>query len=180
MRMRDAVAAPLAMALTRTVPAARPGSSGQMGNCAMTDSFSIAGGSFPGLTFQVPEALRSLTENGVAQARAGYAMMRDAAETGNEAIEAALETATRGAGTYAERVLELSRANTQAALDFGVALMGTGSLSEAFELFGGQARSQIETFLAQSKELAELGQRVATDTFEPIRESAARALASAS
>ena len=94
--------------------------------------------------------------------------------------EAALETATRGAGTYAERVLELSRANTQAALDFSVALMGAGSLSEAFELLGGQARSQIETFVAQSKELAELGHQVATDAFAPIRDGASKALASVS
>lgn len=146
----------------------------------MTDSFSTAGVAFPGLAFQIPETFRSIAENGVAQARAGYAMLREAAETGNEAIEEALETATRGAGTYAERVLELSRANTQAALDFSVALMGAGSLSEAFELLGGQARSQIETFVAQSKELAELGHQVATDAFAPIRDGASKALASVS
>jgi phasin len=145
----------------------------------MTDSFSLAGGAFPGFPFQVPEALRSIAENGVTQARAGYAMMRDAAETGNEAIEAVLETATRGAGTYAERVLELSRANTQAALDFSVALMGAGSLSEAFELVGGQARCQIETFLEQSRELAELGQQVASATLAPIRVTPSKALTSA-
>jgi phasin len=144
----------------------------------MTDSFSAAGAAFPGLNFQVPETIRSIAEDGVAQARAGYARLREAAETGNQAIEAALETATRGAGTYTERVLELSRANTQAAFDFSVALMGAASLSEAFELLGGQTRSQIESFVAQSKELAELGQQVATDTFAPICESASKALTS--
>lgn len=146
----------------------------------MTDAYSTAsttGMPFPGLTLQVPETLRSIAESGVAQARAGYARLRDAAETGNEAIEAALETATRGAGTYAERVLALSHANTQAALEFSVALMSAASLPEALELLGGQARSQIETFVAQSKELAELGQQLATDTFAPIRDGASKALA---
>lgn len=143
----------------------------------MTDSFSTAGLPYPGFPFQVPESLRSIAENGMAQARAGYSKLRDVAETGNDAIEEALETAARGAGTYAERVLELSRANTQAALDFSLALMGTTSLPEAFELLGGQARNQIETFVAQSRELAELGQQVATETFAPIQEGTSKALA---
>lgn len=143
----------------------------------MTDTSSTGGAPFPGFTLQIPEAMRSLAENGTAQARAGYARLRDAAETSNEAIESALETATRGASAYAERLLELSHANTQAAFEFSVALMSAASLPEAFELLGGQTRSQIETFVAQSKELAELGHQLATDTFTPIRDGASKALA---
>lgn len=143
----------------------------------MTDGFSSTHGTFPGFAFQVPETFRSITETGVEQARDGYAILRDAADSGNQAIGAMLETATRGAGLYTGRVLELSRVNTQAVFDFSVALMNAASLPEALELVGGQTRRQIETFMAQSKELTELGQRVAAETFAPIRSVAARTLA---
>jgi hypothetical protein len=42
------------------------------------------------------------------------------------------------------------------------------------ELWTSHARKQFETFTAQSKELAELSQKVATETVEPIKTSAAK------
>ena len=42
------------------------------------------------------------------------------------------------------------------------------------ELWTSHAKKQFETFSAQAKELAELGQKVATETVEPIKASAAK------
>ncbi len=58
--------------------------------------------------------------------------------------------------------------------------MGVKSLPEAFELMNSQARKQFETLTAQSKELAEFGQKVATDTVEPLKVSVSNAFKSAS
>ena len=44
----------------------------------------------------------------------------------------------------------------------------------ALELWTAHARKQYETFTAQAKELAELGQKVASETVEPIKASAAK------
>ncbi len=48
------------------------------------------------------------------------------------------------------------------------------SPTEAVELWTSHARKQFETFTAQAKELAELGQKVASETAEPIKASAAK------
>ena len=42
------------------------------------------------------------------------------------------------------------------------------------ELWTSHAKKQFETFQAQAKELAELSQKVATETVEPIKASAAK------
>ena len=106
------------------------------------------------------EVLRSMTEESVAQAQDSYGRLRDAAQAGNASIGATLEATASNAEVYATRVLELSKANTESALDFGVQLMSTTSLPEAIELWSGCARRQVEGFVAQSRELAELGQQM--------------------
>ena len=46
--------------------------------------------------------------------------------------------------------------------------------AEATELWTSHSRKSFETFSAQAKELAELGQKVATETVEPIKASASK------
>ena len=48
------------------------------------------------------------------------------------------------------------------------------SPSEAVELWTSHARKQLETFTAQAKELTELGQKIASETVEPIKANAAK------
>lgn len=126
------------------------------------------------IPFEVPEQVRALAEKGVSQARENYAKFKDAAETHNSAIEAFFANASKGAGTYSSKVMEFTKANTTASLDFAQELFGVKSPSEALELWSGFVRKQFETFTGQAKELAELGQKVATETVEPIKESATK------
>ena len=51
-------------------------------------------------------------------------------------------------------------------------LIGVKSPSQALELWSGFAKSQFEAFTGQSKQLAELGQKIAADTAEPIKTGA--------
>jgi hypothetical protein len=48
------------------------------------------------------------------------------------------------------------------------------SPSEAMQLWTSHSRKQFETFTAQAKELAELAQKVATETAEPIKASVSK------
>lgn len=125
--------------------------------------------------FQVPEQVRAFAEKGVSQAREGYQKLKEAAETNNGAIEAAYTSATKGAGDFTAKVIDIAKTNTEFAFDFAQALLGVKSLPEAFELVNSHARKQFETLTAQSKDLADLTQKVATDTVEPIKASAAKA-----
>ena len=126
------------------------------------------------IPFEVPEQVRAFAERGVSQAREGYAKFKDAAEANNGTIEAVFSTVNKGASAYSAKVMEFVKANTTASLDFAQDLFGVRSPAEALELWTSHTRKQLETFTTQAKELAELGQKIATDTAEPIKANAAK------
>src|SRR5262249_51137631 len=126
------------------------------------------------IPFEVPEQMRALAEKGVSQARDSYARFKDAAETHNGTMEAVFTTASKGASEYTAKLMEFLKANTTASLDFAQELFGVKSPSEALELWTSHTRKSFETYSAQAKELAELGQKVATETVEPIKASASK------
>jgi phasin len=126
------------------------------------------------IPFEVPEQMRAFAEKGVSQARDNYAKFKDAAESHNGTIEAVFTCASKGASDYSAKLMEFMKANTTANLDFAQELLGVKSPSEAMELWTTHARKSYETFSAQLKELAELGQKVASETVEPIKASAAK------
>src|SRR3954454_6040120 len=126
------------------------------------------------IPFEVPEQVRAFAEKGVSQARDSYAKFKDAAETHNGTIEAVFTSASRGASAYSAKLLEFFKANTSSSLDFAQELFGVKTPAAALELWTSHARKQFETFSAQAKELTELGQKVATETVEPIKASAAK------
>ena len=126
------------------------------------------------IPFEVPEQVRAFAEKGVSQARESYAKFKDVAETHNGTVEAVFASASKGASEYTAKLMEFMKANTTAHRDFTQQLFGLKSPSEALELWTGHTRQQFETLQAQAKELLELTQRVAAETAEPIKASAAK------
>ena len=126
------------------------------------------------IPFEVPEQMRAFAEKGVSQARDNYAKFKDAAETHNGTIEAVFSAFSSGAKEYSTKLMDMMKASTTANLDFAQELVGVKSPSEAMELWTAHARKQFEAFTAQTKELAELAQKVATETAEPIKASASK------
>lgn len=124
--------------------------------------------------FQIPEQFRAFAENGVSQAREGYQKFKEVAEANNEAIEAACNSAAKGAGDFTSKLIDIAKADTTMALDFAQALLGVKSLPEVFDLVNAQTHKQFEAFSTQAKDLAEIGQKVAADTVEPFRASTAK------
>lgn len=125
--------------------------------------------------FQVPEQVRAFAEQGVSQAREGYQRFKEAAESSNGALEAMYATATRGAGDFTTKVIDMAQTNTEAAFAFTQSLMGVKSLPEAFELMNAHARKQFEVLTAQSQDLAAMTQKAAAAAVEPITAGAAKA-----
>jgi phasin len=126
------------------------------------------------IPLEVPESMRALAEKGVSQARDSYAKFKDAAESQNSTIEAVFTSASKGASVYSAKLMEFMKANTTSTLDFAQELLGVKSPSEALELYTSHARKQFETYGAQAKELAEIVQKVAAETAEPIKANASK------
>ncbi len=124
--------------------------------------------------FEVPEHVRAFAEKGVSQARDSYAKFKDVAESNNGTIEAVFTSASKGASEYSAKLMEMMKSNTTASLDFAQELLGIKSPSEAVELWTSHAKKQFESLTAQAKELAELSQKVAAETVEPIKANASK------
>jgi phasin len=136
---------------------------------ASTDPFSASI-----IPFEVPEQMRAFAEKGVSQARDSYAKFKDVAESNNGTIEAVFTTVSKGASDYSAKLMEIMKANTTATLDFAQELLGVKTPSEAMQLWTAHAKKQYEAFTAHTKELAELSQKVATETVEPIKANASK------
>src|SRR5215208_1422039 len=125
---------------------------------------------------EVPAALREFAEKGVAQSKATYEKFKAVAEDNTAMLETVYTSASKGTTDYSLKVIEIARANTDAMFDFAEALFAVKSPSELIELSTKHAREQFETLAGQSKELAGLAQKVATETAEPIKSGVSKAM----
>jgi phasin len=138
-------------------------------------SFNPTAAFSPAAFSQLPEGMRAFAEKGIAQARDGYQKFKEAAESNNGAIEASCHSAAKGASDYTAKLMEIAKINTDGAFDFAHAMLGTKSMTDAFELMSTHTRKQFELLTTQSKDLVELGKKVAAEAVEPLKASAAKA-----
>ncbi len=114
-------------------------------------------------TMEVPPAFRELADQGIAQARDTYEKAKAATEKATDQLKEAYTTAAKGATDYNLKVIEIARANTNIAVDNAFELLRVKSLTEFVEVSTQHARKQFEVMTAQTKELAELAQKVTTE-----------------
>lgn len=124
--------------------------------------------------FEVPGSIREFAEKGVTQARETYEKFKDVAQSSNETIEAVYASATKGAADYSGKLIDIARTNANSAFDVAEKLIGVKTPSEVLAIWTGYARGQYETFTSQARELAELGQKVANETVEPLKTTASK------
>jgi phasin len=124
---------------------------------------------FPG-NFAFPSEFRDLAEKSTLQAKENYDKLKNATEEVTGGFKDAYETASKGTRDYGVRLIEAGRTNLNAAFDYATEFLSAKSPSDVIELSTAQLRKQLETLSEQSKELATLAQKVATETAEPIRE----------
>jgi len=119
---------------------------------------------------EVPAAFREFAEKGVNQAKDNWEKMRVASEEATNLIETSYAAASKGCADCGLKMIEAARANVNALFDYAGDLLKVKSASEAIELSTGHLRKQFDALSEQSKELAALAQKVATESAEPIKE----------
>jgi phasin len=112
---------------------------------------------------EMPPAFRELAAKGVAQARDTYEKAKAATEKATDQLKDTYTTAAKGATAYNLKVIEIARINANTAFDNAHELLGAKSISEFVALSSAHARKQLEAMTAQTKELAEIAQKVATE-----------------
>src|SRR5437763_14609662 len=84
--------------------------------------------------FTVPESFREIAEQSVVRARDNCEKMKTASEEIVDILRESCSTNARGVADYGAKVVEISGANTNAAIDFLTDLMATKSLSEVIRV----------------------------------------------
>ena len=73
--------------------------------------------------FEVPTAFREFAEKGIAQAKENYDKVKSAAEQATDVLEDTYSTASKGCASYGLKLIETTRANSDAAFDLMSELM---------------------------------------------------------
>jgi phasin len=120
---------------------------------------------------EIPTAFQELAEKTITQAKQSYDQAKTAAEKMTQIMEDAYSTASKGYTDYGFKLIEVTRANSNAAFDFFNELVAAKSYSEVIEKNGAYMRIQFNTLLKQSKELSEQAQKIYANTVTPIRDS---------
>jgi phasin len=124
----------------------------------------------------LPGMFGEFSEQGVARAREGCEKIKAASEEMAEALRETYSSNARSATDYGLKVIEISNANAASAIDFLSHLLGSKSVTDVVSLSATHAHKVFDTASAQSKDLLELAQKLATETSEPIRKRVAKVL----
>jgi phasin len=118
---------------------------------------------------EFPIGLREFAEKSVASTKEAYDKMKAVAEDATGALEGTLSVAAKGTADYNRKVIEVARANANAAFDYARDLLDAKSMSDVAELSTTHAHKQFEALSQQTKDLTALARKLAVETAEPIK-----------
>jgi phasin len=164
------------------------GASGNDGACEedsiVSDSVTKANSNGTALNptndFALPGMFGSIAEQGLTRVQAGCERIKAASEQIGETLRDTYSANADSATSYGLKVIEISNANTAAAMDFFVHLLGSRSVTDVISLSTEQARKTFAVTSAQNRELWELGQKLAAEASEPVRKHVASVFQKAS
>ena len=122
----------------------------------------------------IDESVRKITESSLDQTRTAYDRLRTITEETTDSFETSYAAAAKGLHEFNAKAIDALKSNTDATFDLMKALMNVKTVSEAITLQTEHARKRFEALTAQSKELAEIARKVATETTEPLKTSVAK------
>jgi phasin family protein len=103
-----------------------------------------------------------------AQAKQTFEKASEAGQEMTRRLEESYSKTAQDVVNYQRKALEIAQAHVDAAFDCAQDLVGVKSPSEFMEVFMNSTRRQFETMTEQTRELASLAQKVATDNIEPL------------
>jgi hypothetical protein len=118
--------------------------------------------------------LAAVFEAGAGQARAAYARAQETGDSFREAATASTAATTRGFLELNGKVIDLVRAQNDAALDLWRSTLAAGSLSEAIRVQTHGFKEAYEATAAGWKDIAETAGRLMGEAAKPLRSAFAQ------
>jgi hypothetical protein len=128
---------------------------------------------------QPADALRTIAEQSLTQARTAFAKSHEATETFAKGIETSREVVQAGVKEMQFRMAEALEAQTHAAFGFFRAMTKVHSFSEAIEVQSSAMRHGIQRTMGEAKEISSLAQAIASKATEPVRKAFDHAISAA-
>jgi len=110
-----------------------------------------------------------MAEKSVTQSKEAFEKMGAATSEAAGALQHSYSVGLKGVQDYNKKWIEFAQANTKATMDFAQSMFGVKSPSEFVELSTEHAQKQLTTLTEQTKQLAELAQRVTLAAAEPLK-----------
>jgi phasin len=120
-------------------------------------------------------AAKEFGEKGLANIKDASEKLTAATEQTTKLMENTYGVAAKGIKDYNLKALEFAKVNSDTAFDYAQQLMSAKTPSEMLELWTTHARKQFEVLTEQTKQLSMLGQRVVTETAEPLTSGTTKA-----
>ena len=92
-----------------------------------------------------------------------------ATEQATDILKDTYATVAKGATDYNLKIIEIASTKTNTAFEHAQKLIGAKSPLEFVALSTTHARKQFDTMISQTKELAELAQKVTTEVTQPVK-----------
>jgi phasin len=127
-------------------------------------------------SYEVPEAFRAMTEQGIEQARESYSRMKAVAEEATDMVEETLETTRESVLALQLRSLDAAKANSDAYFDFTRKLLGTRSVADALQLQTAFARDRFDAFVDYAKDVQAGVTKLTEEAARPAHEAFNKAL----
>ena len=122
-----------------------------------------------GLDTAVPEGVRALADNAVAQTREAYDRSKDAFDASLTTFERSFDAAGQGAAAFNRKIVDIARRNVAANFDLATSLAGAKNLTDIVELQSAFWRKQFGVLTAQAEEVRVLSTQVTADAVEQVK-----------
>ena len=112
---------------------------------------------------------------GARQTKQAFEKMGAATSEAADLVKTSCSSSLKAVQDYNIKFMEFAHANTNATFDFAQKLYGVKSPTEFIELSTEHARAQTQALTEQTRQLAELAQKVALASTEPLKTGVAKA-----
>jgi len=115
------------------------------------------------------ENIRKIAEKGVSQSREAYEKLSATAKEAVSSLDASAAVVAKGLSEFNAKAFEALQANTYSAFDHLAKLASTKNVTEAISLHSAHTEKQIKALNDQAKDLSDLAQKIAKESFEPLK-----------
>lgn len=126
--------------------------------------------------FDMPEAMRSFAEQGLAQGREAYGRMKSATEEATGVMEDSLENTRAHLRDMQVKAIDAAKAQADASFELARKLLTVTSVADAMQLQSSFARERFEALVDYSKDVQGLVGKAGAEVSRPVKTMMERTL----